>query len=190
MTQNSRVYKVHKFKQLIDLNGDSLNFDVNFSVVSKGNIPFEALVVDQNTLDNNKEFTYEKVSTGQFSGRVQHDKNVKRNFYLLLRSDNPCDCNVTIQKQEIPAKIESPPSQPKITKEKYEDKSPEDSEGMSWVRMVIFACILLGVGYFLYTSFYAKKTEMTTISTPVLSAPITESIAEPINPILERLRSL
>ena len=51
-------YKINSHNQLIDLNGDSINFELSFDIQSvNNNEQFEILVVDQNTLDNNENFT-------------------------------------------------------------------------------------------------------------------------------------
>ena len=78
-----------KIKQLIDLNGDSINFNLNFKVQSKDNSPFHVLVVDQDTLDNTPSLEY-KEAKGSISGNIVADKNKYQNYYLILKSDNPC----------------------------------------------------------------------------------------------------
>lgn len=98
---NEKIYNVSKVKQLVDLNGDTTNFELKFQVSSKNNCEFETLVVDQTTLDSNPNLEYKKAQ-GTISGTIVADKNVYQNYFLVLRSDKPCECVVKIDKKEIP----------------------------------------------------------------------------------------
>ena len=55
---------VGRIKQMIDLNGDSINFEVSFTIKSKDGKPFEMLVTDQNTLDTKADLEYQHVPSG------------------------------------------------------------------------------------------------------------------------------
>jgi hypothetical protein len=111
----TEIYKLGKIKQLIDLNGDTTNFDLTFNVTSNDSSEFEALVVDQTTLDNNPTLEYKKAPGGTISGNILADKNVYQNYFLLLRSDNPCECTVKIEKKVIPPN-------PKFVKENFKEQ--------------------------------------------------------------------
>ena len=52
------TYTLTPQNQLIDLNGDLVNFDLTFSAISKDGTPFKALVIDQVTLDTNPELQH------------------------------------------------------------------------------------------------------------------------------------
>jgi len=66
MSQIKKTYTLGKIKQLIDLNGDSTNFNLNFKVTAMDSSqPFNILVVDQTTLDNTPELNYKEVTKGQ-----------------------------------------------------------------------------------------------------------------------------
>jgi hypothetical protein len=47
-------YTISSIKQLIDLNGKSVNFHLSFSVRSLNKEPFDALVVTQEMLDSHE----------------------------------------------------------------------------------------------------------------------------------------
>jgi hypothetical protein len=100
MPKTEKTYTLGKMMQLIDLNEDMTNFKLHFSANTKDKTEFEALVIDQTTLDNNPELEYKKVP-GFISGSIEADKNIYQNYYLILRSDSPCQCVVTIEKEEI-----------------------------------------------------------------------------------------
>jgi len=101
MTKTKQTYKLGKIKQLVDLNRDITNFDLNFAVSSKDGSEFYSVVVDQTMLDNEPNPEYKKVK-GSISGNIVADKGVYQNYFLILKADNPCECDVTIDIKEIP----------------------------------------------------------------------------------------
>lgn len=97
----TKTYNLTPMKQLIDLNGDVTNFDLTFTATTKDGSPFDILVVDQTTLDSNPVLDYKK-AVGTMSGNIVADKGVYQNYFLILRADNPCECDITIDIKEIP----------------------------------------------------------------------------------------
>lgn len=96
-------YNLTPTKQLIDLNGEMINFTTDFTVISTNGEKFECLVLDQETLDNTKsedELQYREV-TGSVSGNITSDKNVFKNYYLVLKSASPCEVEVILQSQRF-----------------------------------------------------------------------------------------
>jgi len=148
----TKVYNVTPMNQLIDINKDLTNFEAEFKVVSEGKKPFELLVIDQNSLDNNPEIPYKNVEQGEISGQISHDTNKFQNYYLILKSKEPCKCEVTIRTREIAPKIQ-PPVQVPLQNQKIPLPPPE-AQSTSWFKILV---IILGisvvgyVGYRLYT---------------------------------------
>jgi len=101
MVITTKTYKLSKIKQLIDLNGDTVNFDLTFSAKSSDGSKFDALVVSQDQLDSGEPLEYKKAD-GSISGSIVADKDVYQNYFLLLKSDNPVDCEVKIDMKNIP----------------------------------------------------------------------------------------
>lgn len=101
MTEIRKKYTLGKIKQLIDLNGDSVNFDLTFTVTCQNNVPFDLLVVDQQTLDNTPELKYKEVK-GSLSGNIVADKNMYQNYFLILKSQTPCEVEVFLVKKDLP----------------------------------------------------------------------------------------
>jgi len=101
MSQTKKTYTLGKIKQLIDLNGDSTNFDLSFTITCQDETPFQILVVDQTTLDNTPELQYKQV-TKTISGNIVNDKNVYQNYFLILKSDTPCMVDVELVKKDLP----------------------------------------------------------------------------------------
>jgi hypothetical protein len=157
-------YKLGKIKQLIDLNGDITNFDLTFNVTSNDGSEFEAIVVDQVTLDNNPNIEYKK-APGTISGNIVADKNVYQNYFLLLKSDNPCDCTVNTELKSIPPNPNYVKENfgPKISGEKVlnkgvnNDKTDDKSSNKVDYKKILGVLVILGLCAFIYFKFFKKS---------------------------------
>lgn len=107
MVVSNKTYSLTPMKQLIDLNGDITNFDLTFTATTKDGSPFDLLVVDQTTLDSNPSLEYKKAQ-GTISGNIISDKGVYQNYFLLIKSETPCECDVSIDLKEIPQRKSEP----------------------------------------------------------------------------------
>ena len=103
---SKKTVLVNKIKQLIDLNGDKVNYDLNFSVTSKDGLPFDTIVVSQAKLDSGEELEYKKVLNGVINGNIVADKDIYQNYFLLLKADKPVECFVEIDIKDIPVNEE------------------------------------------------------------------------------------
>lgn len=110
MPTTKKTYTLNKMKQLVDLNGDTTNFDLTFTATTKDGSNFDAIVVDQTTLDSNPSLEYKKAD-GTLSGNIISDKGVYQNYFLVLKADKPCECDITIDMKEITEKIQEPTQQ-------------------------------------------------------------------------------
>jgi hypothetical protein len=103
--KTTQTYTLSRFKQLIDLNEDLVNFELSFQVESLDGSDFLALVVDQEYLDKEKNLEY-KEAPGSISGNIVSDQNEYRNYFLVLKSisDENVDVRVTVEIEEIEAR--------------------------------------------------------------------------------------
>ena len=93
---------------LVDLNGETTNFDLTFNVNCKTKDLFKVVVVDQATLDNNNtDLQYRIAKDGQISGNIISNKNLYQNYFLCLKSEKPCNVDITINKKKIEPKLEN-----------------------------------------------------------------------------------
>ena len=170
MATNRQTYQIGKIKKLIDLNGETTNFDITFRVASRNKEPFEILVVDQTTLDSNPNLEYKKVENGAISGNVIQDKNVYQNYFIILKSDNPCECDVEIVKKELPKTPPPPPTIPSSPIKSVGGKKIEN--GFSWVKilLIVGAIAALGIGLYLYSKKGVNKDKEPVTKTVVPEA--------------------
>jgi hypothetical protein len=165
MTNSKKTYVIDNLKQLIDINGDTVNFEADFVVSNKEGREFEMLVVDQTTLDNSEKLDYKKVK-GQISGKVRSDKNVYQNYFLILKSEKPVELEVSINKVEInpaDATITIPASKKDKNNMWYNTMPPQAIPKKEKGKKDIFIFLLLVgfliLGAFLFYKFYwSKKT--------------------------------
>ena len=101
MTTTVKNIKLSPIKQLFDLNGELSNFDLYFEILTK-NVPFDVLVVTQKILDTNNDLQYRNVANGFINGNIVSDKGVYDNYFLLIKSNQECDCQIKITIKEIP----------------------------------------------------------------------------------------
>ena len=173
---SKKTVLVNKIKQLIDLNGDKVNYDLNFSVTSKDGLPFDTIVVSQAKLDSGEELEYKKVLNGVINGNIVADKDIYQNYFLLLKSDKPVECFVEIDIKDIPVNEEF------LNQQKMQEQSMQkqqrlhlinNSETKSNFNTIIAVIIIICVIAILYYFFYVKKskndgsgTEQLTMSEP------------------------
>lgn len=181
MSQTKKTYTLGKIKQLIDLNGDSTNFDLSFKVTCKDDTPFDLLVVDQTTLDNTPELQYKKVNN-TISGNIVSDKNIYQNFFLILKSDKKCDVNVELTKKVLPKtpnvgteinteiNTSSIPATNGIIDPNYPNhrQLPEDS--INWKKIGLIALVVI-IGICVLVWLYKRKDSNPTEISPTEISP-------------------
>jgi hypothetical protein len=107
MQTTKQVINLTNRQQLIDLNGTLTNFNLTFTITAKNKEPFDVIVVDQTTLDNNPNLDFKRAN-GSLSANIVSDKNVYQNFFLCVKTDKPCEAELTINKEEIPPRENIP----------------------------------------------------------------------------------
>lgn len=104
-------YNISNIKQLIDLNGKSVNFHLEFKVQSVTNENFDVLVVTQEMLDSNEPLNYQKAD-GEIAGQITNENGAYNNYFLCLKSEKPMEVDVTISVKNLPIKPTPPPHAP------------------------------------------------------------------------------
>lgn len=163
----SRVYNINSSNQLIDLNGDSVNFDVYYKLQTENNTPFYITVASQTMIDSNSNLALTRVDSGEFVGRKRVVENEFQNYYLIVRADTDCKCTIELIKNALPinrsvAPVEAPKSKSWFT------------SSMLYYGFVLLVIIAVGYHY---------GPHIRTMLTPAsLSAPSPPSVGAPIAP--------
>ena len=150
-----KTVKVTNRQQLIDLNGDTINFDLTFTATAKNGEEFEVVVVDQSTLDNNPNIEFKK-ATGTISGNIVSDKNIYQNYFLCLKASQPCEVDVNIIKREIPPQTQQPLEQYRHPPQMDHLMPPPTKESINW-KMIIIIFLVIGGGILLFFMYSKKK---------------------------------
>lgn len=194
MSTETKTYSVSNIKQLVDLNTDLVNFDVKFKVASHNGEPFHILVVDQTTLDNNPNLEYKHVKEGFITGNVRSDNGEYQNYFLVIKADGPCNCDIEITRQEIPK------AQPQV--QQHAPPMVKKSQ-QNWTKTVLIIGVIVASGFIFYWLSRKKESEPTikvnfdsasvnnSPESPYPSpVPSHTSHTSPVNPILEKLKKL
>lgn len=183
-TLPKQTISVGSRQQLIDLNGETVNFDLTFTATSKNGAPFDIVVVDQTTLDNTPDLEF-KHANGTISGNLLADKNVYQNYFLCIKAEQPCEVDITIDKKDIRPNLEQqqmvtppPPLAP-----------PQKPRGTNW-KMVFMVLLILGGGAYLYYLYMNKNKEenlgeptLAKIPSPIPVAPTIPIMLSPPVPV-------
>ena len=179
-----KTISVNQRHQLIDLNGDTTNFDLTFTATAQNGEEFEIVVVDQTTLDNNPQLEFRK-ATGTISGNIISDKNVYQNYFLCIKAEKPCNVDVFIDKKEIapnsanvqagqpvpagqPTEQQMPsgnlpnmPDQapvPELPIEQMSSVLPSAKQSVNWTKVLIGLAVLALLGFLVWKFYLQPKS--------------------------------
>ena len=155
MPITNKTYPCSDVRQLIDLNGDATNFNAKFTLTSTNGEEFDMLIVDQTMLDNQKDLQYKRVTEGTISGKIELDKNVYQNYFIILRSDKPIEINVEIDFERLPDRMPVPEQFPQ---HQHQPPPPPPKKSRLWVKILIGVAII-GAIVLIYFMFFHKKGE-------------------------------
>jgi hypothetical protein len=213
MTTTTTTYNLTSIKQLIDLNGDKVNFEVQFKIDAKNGETFDALVVTQEMIDSGAELNYQRAE-GSIGGNIVSDKGQYQNYLLLLKaSDQPTEVTVTIQLKDLqqPASsqeqmpIQNPTQYPNPIQNQYppqnqyptQNQYPNKKKKTNWVNVIfIIICIILFafVGWMLYKYFTKPQEQLQTqfhqeLNTDKITQDISKIVDGKINEIDNKLEN-
>jgi hypothetical protein len=157
MPITNKTYPCSDVRQLIDINGDAINFNAKFTLTSTNGEEFDMLIVDQTMLDNQKDLQYKKVSEGTISGKIELDKNVYQNYFIILRSDKQIDINVELDFERLPDRMPTreqfnPQAQPQPP------PPPPPKKSRLWMKILIGVAVISAI-VLIYFLFFHKKGE-------------------------------
>jgi hypothetical protein len=170
----SQIYPLTKRPQLIDLNGEHVNFRLEFQVKAiKPENEFQAIVLTQEQLDSVDLNKIEmKQAKGKINGNITANNNKYQNYFLVLKKKEEFpdhEVEVDIHLDQIPGQATPMETEnftarvptPAPTEEEEATTSLTEESVLPFYRRpwfgVLVLIVLLGVGYFLYNFVYLKK---------------------------------
>ena len=145
MTTVSKTISSNKQYQLIDLNGELVNFKIDYILESIDNKPFEVSIVSQEHLDDNRPISYNKSENGKIVGSLENSNNIKENYYVAIKSEKEVEINITIKRTDIPAPT---------TEMDFELKEKKNSFIYKYGYIIFIVIVLLGFGIYYYMYIY------------------------------------
>lgn len=164
MGTSQKTYSLTEKPQLIDLNGESVNFDLSFSATNTKGQNFWAVVVDQTQLDSGDEPQYRETEKGTISANIVSDQGIYQSYYLMLKSEKPCQVLVTITKNEKPNSTPppvDPEPEPEQPQQKKQQQNQKNQQKTGWKKYLVPGLVALGIAagaaVVYFTMFRGKK---------------------------------
>jgi hypothetical protein len=192
----TQIYPLTKRPQLIDLNGENVNFKLDFQVKSiNPEHEFNAIVLTQEQLDSVDINKIEmKNAKGKINGNIVANNNKYQNYFLVLKKLNAStpDFNVQVDIALEPVEAVEQPQGMESTSAPEEtistDQQPIPQPVQQTVKpfyrkpwfAVFVLLVLLGVGFLIYNCvilkkpllFWNKAPKSASIVQPILTAPV------------------
>ena len=115
-----KTYSIGPERCLIDLNSDFMNFKVDLIIKSDEKTEFEYAIVEKSNLDK---VNYKKV-IHEAKDNIYKQENKTEKYYLVVRADQKCDCNIIIEFTELPPMVARLPD----TVVLYQDRTQDDDK--------------------------------------------------------------
>lgn len=189
----TQIYPLTKRPQLIDLNGENVNFKLDFQVKAiNPEHEFQAIVLTQEQLDSTDINKIEmKQAKGVISGNIVANNNKYQNYFLVLKkTDNTPEFNVQVDivlepvEPVIEKPIEFTPTQNDEKVGIIEQAPVEQSAPLPFYKKPWFAVFVILValcaGFFLYNYVYLKKPFLYWNQPAVAGAPLAAAAAPAI----------
>lgn len=142
--------KVDTHRKAIELNGNYVNFSLEFNVYSKDDAEFDMIVINQTNLDALGENLEYKRTKNQ-SGKVTSTSGVFQNYYMILRSETPTE--VILETKMTPLEG-TRKFDPKLTKKEEVPQSGSSSSGMDWKTILLITGGVIIAGLLIYIYFF------------------------------------
>jgi phosphotransferase system glucose/maltose/N-acetylglucosamine-specific IIC component len=167
-TKTTNSYLLNKIKQLVELNGESVNYKLSFRAVSKNKQPFEALVVSQAELDKSPSLEYQKVMDGEIGAEISNNNNIYQSYFLILKAEQPCEVEIEITKEELPKTETYIPPTDTASNNSTPPSIPSygSSSSSGWGRTFLIIFGIGAVGLALYWYYKSSKKETVPVLPP------------------------
>jgi len=201
----SKIYKLTNRPKLIDLNGENVNFKLEFIVQALDpQHEFHVIVLTQEQLDSVDLNKIEmKVAKGKISGNITANNNKYQNYFLVLKKLNNTETEIDVEiitnlekLEDNIVQINENPSQENYSNTAGQSNSSTSDSATTtlecapyykkpwfWLFLII---LIVCIGFIYYNYFYLKKPffwqKNTSSSAPIKSV---DNIPPPDNPSKE-----
>ena len=177
MSKETNTIELTSRHQLVDLNKKLVNFKIDFEVLSAEKKEFDAVVLNQSTINNYDALDKieMKRAPGHISGTIVADNNKYENYFIILKSDEPHSVDVTTTVEEIPPKessLESENAFADVVKSGIsfnEDDVPFYKTRGCWFLLIVAVALLL---YYFRDTLFPRKT-VVAVQAPPAQTPYT-----------------
>jgi len=197
MSKESNTIELSTRHQLVDLNKNLVNFKLDFQVISSENKDFYTIILNQNEIDSyeHMDMIDMKKAPGKISGTIIADNNEYKNYFIILKSDEPHKVEVITTIEEIPPKEEEPEllMNSKSIEEEGGVEPPFYKTKGCWILILLIGLLVI---YYFKSSIFKKKDTNLQINVNPKTVPIAPtSSAPPVpatvqTPPLENLKPL
>ena len=104
------LYDISNITQSIDINDTSVNFRAYLSVKSENNTPFDAVVLSQTQQESDEPIEFKHIQNGVLETEVINQTKTHDYYFLLIKSDKPCKCDIQVEKEELPLTAKTQPT--------------------------------------------------------------------------------
>jgi hypothetical protein len=181
------TYNITSTQQLFDISKGLTNFQSAFRVQSSTNEPFYGVVVNQEMLDTGAEIQFQHAKDGVLAGDMTQSDNIRRNWFLLLKSDTPQAVVVSIDTQQVTPAVQTPAPAPvarpqqviQVPPAAVAAAAPAAVGGFKLFSIkTLLILALIGIGAFFLYSYLKKRPRATTLP-PVTVADVPAAPVEP-----------
>lgn len=202
---SKKTYLLSDRPQLIDLNGNHVNFIVDFQAIAKDPTQiFQMIVLTQEQLDTTDIDKVEmKKAIGQIGGSITANNNKYQNYFLIIKKSNDTSTNNEPVEVEVNINIRQPPNPPTTNEMSQQETSSKDISTSSsntpdtssthvipiykkpWFWIFI---LLLGIFGSLYYYFYIYKNMTSATKSVEVPAVVNEENSTPIHTLSEETK--
>jgi hypothetical protein len=102
MTTRTETYNLSNSTEMVDINSDIENFIAKFHAKSRNGQDFKFIVIEETPKTD--ELEYNTTVNGEMEGEIKAEYNNYKNYFLLLKSDQPCEVDIVINIQKLDKK--------------------------------------------------------------------------------------
>ena len=159
MATRIETYNLSSSTEMVDINRDIENFIAKFQVRSLDGQDFKCMVIEETPKPDQTEFNTSV--NGEFGGEIKAEYNNYKNYFLLLKSDQPRQVEVTISLQKLDKKPLPQPPQQSSEQDQSIQQTHVKKSSLKNILIGVGILTVLAVGGYFYVTHGKKNTKST-----------------------------